>query len=110
MERADARPATAGGGWVILGDPAPIHSTTKGRAMLSIEQRQDVLDILRADHPDGSFSLQDAIETAASPVVLGEQPAPCVNDVRALLKAWQWRAIIAPAPRGGFRFRRTAGI
>ena len=78
--------------------------------MLDIEQRQDVLDILRADHPDGRFSLDDALRTAASPVVLGDAPAPCESDVRTMLKTWQWRAIIAPAPRGGFRFRRTASL
>lgn len=83
---------------------------TKGRVMLSIEQRQDVLDILRADHPDGSFSLQDALRTAASPTVLGDAPAPGENDIRTLLKTWQWRAIIAPAPSGGFRFRSTISI
>ena len=75
--------------------------------MLSIEQRQDVLDVLLADHPDGRFSLEDALHAAGSTTIVGDAPAPSEDEVRALLKSWQWRRIVTRAPSDGFRLRRV---
>ena len=76
--------------------------------MLSTEQRQDVLDVLLADHPDGCFSLQDAMQTACSPTIVGDEPAPSEDEVRTLLRSWQWRRVVTRAPREGFRIRRMS--
>lgn len=75
--------------------------------MLSIEQRQDVLDVLLADHPDGRFSLQDALRTAGSETIVGDADAPSEDEVRTLLRSWQWRRIVTRAPRDGFCIRRV---
>ncbi len=75
--------------------------------MLSTEQRQDFLDVLIADHPDGRFSLEDALQSAGSATVVGDAPAPSEAEVRTLLRAWQWRRIITRTPRDDFRFRRA---
>lgn len=77
--------------------------------MLSIEQRQDVLDVLLADHPDGRFSLQDVLRTAGSPTIVGDADAPSEDEVRTLLRSWQWRRIITRARSDDYRFRR-AGV
>lgn len=74
--------------------------------MLSIEQRQDMLDVLLADHPDGRFSLEEAVRTAASSTIVGDDPAPTEAEVRTLLRTWQWRRMITPGPRDRFCIRR----
>ena len=75
--------------------------------MLSIEQRRDVLDVLLAEHPDGRFSLQDVLRAAGSPTIVGDADAPTEDEVRILLRSWQWRRIITRAPQDDFRLRRT---
>lgn len=74
--------------------------------MLSIEQRQDVLDVLLADHPDGRFSLQDVLRTAGSATIVGDGDAPTEAEVRILLRSWQWRRIITRARQDDFCIRR----
>ena len=76
--------------------------------MLSIEQRQDVLDVLLADHPDGRFSLQDVLRTAGSTTIVGDADAPTEAEVRTLLRSWQWRRIITRARQDDFCIRRMS--
>lgn len=80
--------------------------------MLSAEQRQDVLDLLRAERADQSFTVEEVVETATSSLVLDAEDAepPSENEVKWLVKSWEWRTIVAPAPQGRFRFRQRDGI
>lgn len=66
-------------------------------------------DGLIRPHPDGRFSLEDAVQIATSPLIVGDDPAPSEDEVRTLLKTWQWCRIVAQAPKDGFLFRRTNG-
>lgn len=80
--------------------------------MLSTEQRQDVLDLLRADHADGSpFTLDEVVAVAKSPLVGtadGPDTGPTENEVRMLIKSWEWRALVVPGSGSVHRFRRHA--
>lgn len=77
--------------------------------MLSIQQRRDLLDVLLAEHPDGRFSFEDAVQTAGSAAIAGGEPAPSEEEVRALLRSWQWRRVVTRAQREGFRIRHPGG-
>lgn len=75
--------------------------------MLSIERRRQVLHTLRTDHPDGRFSVEDAIRAAGGPEAARDTADE--DELRTVLKTWQWRSIIAPAQPGVYRFRRLEG-
>jgi hypothetical protein len=73
--------------------------------MPDVEQCQDVLDVVRADHADGSpFSLQEVIAAAASPLISGDASPPSESDVRMIVKSWEWRRIVRASDGGEMYF------
>ena len=66
--------------------------------MLSVEQHQDVLDVIKADHADGSpFTVAEVAMAAASPLVAGDSPPPSESEVHLLVKSWEWQDLVTPS-------------
>jgi hypothetical protein len=88
---------------VTTGIPAPPPNSFQEAVMLSVAQREEVLDTLIKEHVrTGTFSFFEAFETAKRVDV---DESARVPEVRYMLHMWEARNVLREDPDQGYRIR-----